>query len=173
MRAWYNLSTLDLKSDPMDDESGMLETVWYLDKLIQQEVDTGIPSSRIALMGFSQGAGMTLLTALTGGKTRGRPKEDGWKLAGIAPLGSKFKSVARKSVCLGNTHLLGARRRGHNTDGICAEMLVAEMSARKLGREELGSPGLCFVTYGGLAHSINDAELEDLRDFVEKIIPVF
>lgn len=55
---------------------------------------------------------------------------------------------------------------------ICAEMLVAEMSVRKLEREELGSPGLCFVTYSGLAHSINGAELDDLKDFLEKIIPV-
>lgn len=105
MRAWYDLATFDLKSDPMDDESGMLETVWYLDKVIQQEVDTGIPSSRIVLMGFSQGAGMTLLTALTGGETRGQSKEDGWKLAGIAPLSgriplrSKFKSVSAW-ICL-------------------------------------------------------------------------
>jgi predicted esterase len=105
MRAWYDLSTFDLESDPMDDESGMLETVRYLDKLIQQEVDTGIPPSRTVLMGFSQGAGMTLLTALTGGKTRGQSKEDGWKLAGIAPLSgrvpfrSHFKSVG-PWICL-------------------------------------------------------------------------
>lgn len=105
MRAWYDLSTFDLESDPMDDESGMLETVRYLDKLIQQEVDTGIPPSRTVLTGFSQGAGMTLLTALTGGKTRGQPKADGWKLAGIAPLSgrvplrSQFKSVG-PWICL-------------------------------------------------------------------------
>lgn len=68
VRAWYDLSTLDLESNPMDDECGMLETDRYLDKLIQKEVDAGIPSSRIVLMGFSQGAVMTLLTALTGKK---------------------------------------------------------------------------------------------------------
>lgn len=57
---------------------------------------------------------------------------------------------------------------------ICAEtVLVAEMSVRKLGREELGSPGLCFVMYSALAHSINGAELDDLKHFLEKVIPVF
>lgn len=50
---------------------------------------------------------------------------------------------------------------------------MAELSVRKLKREELGSPGLCFVTYSGLAHSISDVELEDLKDFLKKIIPVF
>lgn len=55
----------------------------------------------------------------------------------------------------------------------CAEMLVDEMSVPKLRREELGSPGLCFVTYSGLAHSINGAEMDDLKEFFEKIIPAF
>lgn len=55
----------------------------------------------------------------------------------------------------------------------CAEMLVDEVSVPKLGREELGSPGLCFVTYSGLAHSLSDAELDDLNEFLEKIIPAF
>ena len=52
-------------------------------------------------------------------------------------------------------------------------MLVDEMSVPKLRREELGSPGLCFVTYSGLAHSINGAEMDDLKEFFEKIIPAF
>lgn len=52
-------------------------------------------------------------------------------------------------------------------------MLVDELSMPKLRREELGSPGLCFVTYSGLAHSINAAELDDLNDFLERVIPVF
>lgn len=99
MRAWYDLSTFDPESDPTEDECGMFETVQYLDTLIQQEVDAGIPPSRMVLMGFSQGATMALLTTLTGGETRRQIEDDGWKLAGIAPLSgrvplrSKFKSV--------------------------------------------------------------------------------
>ncbi|KAH0839805.1 Alpha/Beta hydrolase protein [Lanmaoa asiatica] len=200
MRAWYDLSTFDLGSDHMDNESGMLETVRYLDKLIQQEADTGIPFSRTVLIGYSQGAGMTLLAALTGGQTRGQPKDDGWKLAGVAPLSgrvplrSKFKSVG-PWIRLGQLgHLIYGHRQlaspyasetpifwAHGEEDTvvqyqyrctCAEMLVAELSARKLGREGLGSPGLCFVTYSGLAHSVNNAELDDLRDFLEKVIPI-
>jgi len=55
----------------------------------------------------------------------------------------------------------------------CAEVLADELSMPKLRREALGSPGLCFVTYSGLAHSINGAELDDLNDFLARVIPVF
>ncbi|KAF8138343.1 Phospholipase/carboxylesterase/thioesterase [Boletus edulis] len=159
MRAWYDLSTFDLESDSTHDESGVFETVRYLDNIIQQEMDIGIPPSRTVLMGFSQGAGMVLLTALTGRGTRGRSKDDGWKLAGIVPLSgrvplrSKFKSLA--SPYVSETPIFWAHG---EEDAVvkyqygltCAEMLVNEMAVPTLERRELGSPGLCFVTYSGL-----------------------
>lgn len=48
-----------------DDVQGMQKTVSSLSQLISNEIDSGIPSERIVLGGFSQGAAMTLLTGLT------------------------------------------------------------------------------------------------------------
>lgn len=72
-----------------EDEVGMLKSVKSLNEIISEEIDNGIPASRIVLGGFSQGAVMTLLTGLTSER----------KLAGLAvlsgrvPLMGKFKSV--------------------------------------------------------------------------------
>jgi predicted esterase len=68
----------------------MRETVSSLNQVIKSEMDSGIPSSRIILGGFSQGGAMALLTGMT--------REA--KLAGVAvlsgwlPLRTKFKEVS-------------------------------------------------------------------------------
>ena len=42
--------------DPnQEDTEGMLSAVRYIDSLVQQEVDAGIPAERIVVGGFSQG----------------------------------------------------------------------------------------------------------------------
>ena len=67
----------------------MLQTAKSLNEIISEEVDNGIPASRIVLGGFSQGGAMSLLTGLTSER----------KLAGLAvlsgwvPLREKFKAV--------------------------------------------------------------------------------
>lgn len=49
----------------------MRVTLAYLNELVQAEVDAGIPSERIVLGGFSQGAAMAMFAGLTGPKKLG------------------------------------------------------------------------------------------------------
>ena len=68
----------------------MLDTVRSINQLITAEVDTGIPSERIVLAGFSQGGAMSLLTGLTNErKIGGMAVMSGW-----LPLRNKFKAVS-------------------------------------------------------------------------------
>lgn len=72
----------------------MLRTVRSLNQLITAEVDAGIPSDRIVLGGFSQGAAMSLLTGLTSErKLGGLIIMSGW-----LPLRTKFKAVSTLST---------------------------------------------------------------------------
>lgn len=48
-----------------EDEKGIIQTRDEVNKLIDQEIDAGIPPNRIVLGGFSQGGAMTLATGLT------------------------------------------------------------------------------------------------------------
>ena len=61
-----------------EDEAGILLSQAYFHDLIQKEIDSGIPSDRIVLGGFSQGGAMSLFAGLTAKV----------KLAGIVALSS-------------------------------------------------------------------------------------
>ncbi len=63
MPAWYDIG-LDATGQRVEDERGLRESQRSIEALIAREVERGIPASRIVLMGFSQGAAMTLMTGL-------------------------------------------------------------------------------------------------------------
>ena len=61
MRAWYDIVSLDARGQ---DETGIRRSATSIADLIACEVERGVPSSRIVLAGFSQGAAMALYTGL-------------------------------------------------------------------------------------------------------------
>ena len=58
-RAWYDITTLG-ESPDRERLSDVLISARLVEELIQREIDRGIPSKNIVLMGFSQGAAMAL-----------------------------------------------------------------------------------------------------------------
>ena len=62
MRAWYDIYSLgDLDKE---DEVGIAQSQAAVNALIEQEKQSGVPSHRILLAGFSQGGAMALYTGL-------------------------------------------------------------------------------------------------------------
>ena len=74
MRAWYDLYDLSFEND--EDELGMERSSLSINKLIEDQISFGIPSEKIIIGGFSQGAAMSFYLGLK------YPK----KLGGIAAL---------------------------------------------------------------------------------------
>lgn len=69
MPGWFDLYALTGKIDDLrdrQDKDGMLSARAYVEGLIQAEIDAGIPASRIAVGGFSQGGAIALFSAITG-----------------------------------------------------------------------------------------------------------
>ena len=74
MRAWYDILHLDLGSVamndapgsgiPREDEKGLRASQAMVEELVAAQVAKGIPTERILLAGFSQGAAMTMMTGL-------------------------------------------------------------------------------------------------------------
>lgn len=62
MRAWYDIRHADLAQ--REDEAGLRASQERVAALVAREIERGIPSEKIVLMGFSQGCAMTLLTGL-------------------------------------------------------------------------------------------------------------
>lgn len=62
MRSWYDIYSLD--DFEREDKIGLTQSQQTLETLIQKEISRGISSSRIILMGFSQGGAVVLHTGL-------------------------------------------------------------------------------------------------------------
>jgi len=62
MRAWYDIGYQDLSLK--EDEKGVRESQYAVERLIAREVERRIPAERIVLAGFSQGGAMALQTGL-------------------------------------------------------------------------------------------------------------
>ena len=63
MPAWYDILEMDI--DRKIDETHLLESAQAIARLIDREIERGIPSRRIVLAGFSQGGAVAYQTALT------------------------------------------------------------------------------------------------------------
>ena len=62
--SWFNICQLPPCIDEFD-EVGIVESISVIEQLILEEVHNGIDPRRILLVGFSQGAALCLMTALT------------------------------------------------------------------------------------------------------------
>ena len=62
MRAWYDIS--EISTTRSQDEAGIKHSTAKVTALIENEIDRGIPASKIILAGFSQGGAMALHVGL-------------------------------------------------------------------------------------------------------------
>src|SRR5690606_30310773 len=62
MPAWYDIRSFSFRDE---DKEGILQSKRAIERLIQAEIDKGIPVDKIMLIGFSQGGAMALYSALT------------------------------------------------------------------------------------------------------------
>lgn len=81
MHAWYDILGMTLETDV--DVAGIYRSTGLIERLIQQEIDKGIPSRHILLAGFSQGG----VIALHAGLRYPKP------LAGIVALSACLPTV--------------------------------------------------------------------------------
>lgn len=62
MNGWSDINGLDMESP--EDRQGFDLSAARINKLIKQEIDSGVPASKIAVGGFSQGGALALHVAL-------------------------------------------------------------------------------------------------------------
>lgn len=175
--AWYRPSSLSPfppsrpELEEEEDEEGMMETVAYLESLIDACVNKGIPPQRIVLGGFSQGCAMSLLTDLVSAKYSGR-------LAGVVglmgylPLASKgriqhLRAHAGLQPTVGEVSMFLAR-------GKKDQLIPTRVWNQALkGLEELGlNKGAMEVhEYEGLGHSLSGPLMLDMCVWLERAVP--
>lgn len=157
---------------PEEDEEGMLESVAYLDSLVEACANAGVPPHRIVLGGFSQGCAMSLLWYLTTSKYSDKlagivgllgflPLSDGRQriqelraASGLPPVPPKLPMFLAR----GTTDSLIPRRVWNYT----------LQGLRDLGVEE---SSLEVHVYPGLEHTIHGPLLRDMCNWLEKALP--
>ncbi|KAI0111023.1 Phospholipase/carboxylesterase [Hypoxylon sp. NC0597] len=163
MPGWYDILALSGKTDDIrkdQDERGILQSREYFHELIQAEIDSGLPSDRIVLGGFSQGGAISLFAGLTAKV----------KLAGIValssylPLDSKFPDFLKENDHNRKTPILMCHGDEDN---------VVPTNFGKMSYEMLKSQGfdVTMKIYPGMPHSACVEELDEVEAFLRSRLP--
>ncbi|XP_053517040.1 acyl-protein thioesterase 1 isoform X2 [Artibeus jamaicensis] len=152
---------IGLSPDSQEDEPGIKQAAENVKALIEQEVNSGIPSNRIILGGFSQGGALSLYTALTTQQ----------KLAGVTalscwlPLRTSFPqgpiSGVNRDISILQCH------------GDCdplVPLMFGSLTVEKL-KTLVNPANVTFKTYEGMMHSSCQQEMMDIKHFIDKLLP--
>ncbi len=155
MPAWFDL--YGLSPDSPEDVEGFAESSNRISKLIENEVSQGIPRSRIAVCGFSQGGALALHLSLRYGE-----------LAGCAALSAWLPLRADYPGALSNYAKNLKVIQCHGTSDLVVPCEWGRSSFESL-EQVLGVKGATWYEYRGMAHSACDEELSDVSNFLQKI----
>ena len=155
MPAWYDISGTDLVSD--QDAAGIQNSELAVLALIANEIARGIPAERIVLAGFSQGAAMTLHTALR------LP----FQLAGIVVLSGYLPLADRLAIERTHANLRTPIFMAH---GLHDSVVVPRRGEE--ARDALRAQGYAvqWHTYE-TEHNVIPQEIEDMGAFLRQVLP--
>ncbi|KAL0950679.1 hypothetical protein HGRIS_007461 [Hohenbuehelia grisea] len=156
--SWFDLSRLPPPPDDFD-EQAMSESSSCIENIILGQVHAGIDSRRIVLIGFSQGAALSLVVALT----------TLYELAGAVIMSGWLPHRSREHMLHTAPNLPILWCHGTADDEIpiaCAE----EAAGFLLNTLRLHPRQVSLRQYPGMKHSICDAELEDILRWLESVI---
>jgi len=155
MPSWFDIRSLD-KSDGNEDEAGVKKASELITKMINDEVQAGIPANRILLGGFSQGGALSLYTGLTGPNLLAGVLV----LSGYLPIRNTvdWDSIQKQTIlqCHGDKDNVVRYDWGKGV----SEVL-----------EKYNLPNYTFKTYRGLQHTTNEQEMEDVAQFLKERLP--
>ncbi|MCJ1329485.1 hypothetical protein MMC10_006165 [Thelotrema lepadinum] len=161
MPGWYDISTFGDLTSKSDDEPGITRSRDYINNLISTETtETGVPTHRMILGGFSQGGALSLFTALT----TPHPLAGFFGLSSYLLMGHKVASLAPAGNPNGNVPVF----MGHGDADPLVRYAWGERTAealRGMGRK------VDFRTYKGLEHSADLREISDLEKFIAERLP--
>lgn len=154
MPGWYDI--IAFGGNSKEDEAGIRATQQKIEGLIAQEVARGIPSKKIALVGFSQGGAIALQTGL-------RHAEP---LAGILALSTylALESSLAAEASPANKHI--PILMAHGTVDNVVPYARGERSLHAL---KANGYTVDWHEYP-MAHTVSMEEISDIRDFLKKTL---
>ncbi|CAH6721046.1 acyl-protein thioesterase 1 [[Candida] jaroonii] len=158
MPAWFDIYEFG-NTDAPKDIQGILKTCELVKELIKvQHEEYHIPLDKIILGGFSQGAAVSLTTAIS----------SDLKLGGFIALSGFFTIQAKIDELFTPTNLSTPIFQGHGDQDPIINHKVG-LQANEILKQK-GFANAEFKTYPGLAHSASDEELVDVAKFIKKVL---
>ena len=154
MRAWYDIVAIDRRS--AEDAAGIQASAAAIGALIKREHDSGIPSSRIAIAGFSQGGAMALHIAT-------RSEE---KFAGVIALSCYLTLAKQFATERSSANLATPLFMAHGLQDPVVPFALGEDSKRVL---EGTGYRVEWHAYQ-MAHSLCEPEVADIRAFLKHLV---
>jgi phospholipase/carboxylesterase len=154
MRAWYDIVGIDRRS--AEDFAGMQVSADAIGALIRRENESGIPSSRIVIAGFSQGGAMALRIATRSTET----------FAGVIAL-SSYLPQSRELPAKKHTANLGTPFfLAHGLHDPVVPYLLGDESRADLER---AGYRVQWHSYP-MAHAVCEPEVADIRAFLGQLV---
>lgn len=154
MPGWYDI--IAFGGNSKEDEAGIRTTQQQIEELITREVARGIPSNKIALVGFSQGGAIALQTGLR----HAEPLAGILALSTYLALESSFAteaSTANKHIPIFMAH------------GTVDNIIPLSRAERSLSVLKANNYSVDWHEYP-MAHTVSMEEINDIRDFFNKIL---
>ncbi|KAJ8090530.1 hypothetical protein PM082_002418 [Marasmius tenuissimus] len=156
--SWFDIARLPPNRTEYD-EAGIFQSISRIESLILSQVHSGIDPRRVVLVGFSQGAALSLMTALSSLH----------ELGGVASLSGWIPEMSRQSLT-SSSGLPILWCHGAVDDEIPVER---GHEAVNFLRTALGITNrVDLKIYPRMKHNICDAELNDLSSWLESILSV-
>lgn len=153
MRAWYDI--VDLSLEDKVDVPGIYQSAGFIEELIQQELDKGIPSEHILLAGFSQGGVIALHTGLR------YPQ----KLAGVVALSTYLPTIEQLKTERSSANSAMPIFMGH---GILDSVVIIE--AAKAAFDSLHALGYSVAWHDYvMEHSVCVEEIQHISAFINSL----
>ncbi len=152
MRAWYDLYDLSLKKD--EDELGMEKSSLLINQLIKEQISLGIPSEKIIIGGFSQGAAMSFYLGL----------KDQKKLGGIVALSGYLPLKDNLTDAIKSDLIDMPIFMAHGLYDSVIDIQIADSSFKKLLRKFHSTS---FEKYP-MGHEVCEKEIDDLSNFLNQ-----
>ncbi|WP_426356851.1 alpha/beta hydrolase [Pseudocolwellia sp. HL-MZ19] len=152
MKAWYDIKSMDLHNRA--DMTGVLESEASIHQLIEEQVQSGIPSDKIILAGFSQGGVVSLFTGLRFSQ----------KLAGIMALSCYLPNADKLPENLHEANKTTSILQNHGNQDE-----VVLMSSGKMANKLLVKQGynVEWKTYN-MPHSVLPEQIDDISLWIQK-----
>lgn len=155
MNGWFDIDQFDDMQKPASDPPGIQESIDRIKRLIRVEVESGVPSHRIVVMGISQGGHVASKLAL-----QAKPPLPACVLLSswLEPIDVQVSKAGKKTKFF----------IGHG----CQDSLIPVEQARLL-KDNLGRVGCQDVEvreYAKLEHWMFPNELNDVADFLKTVL---